>query len=264
MVKIVDENTVNEGKEVNLKDQFDEILTKIKQMSEAIELHDNVKEAVDKKEVDYNYLRYVEKALEEKLFDNANFKEIMPKVLLEIICPGLVGIESFESSKLQIENIGSHFEEQENYIDKICLYDNKLICVFGISEMHPNKVLKYEQRKFSRTDMLNVIKQYYKEGQKVSLYQYDEYYICIEEDNSLKVFSERKVTALAKVQETIFDKIKEKLSKLFTKKKKGPELNIVFDSSKNRLVEFNQTSKFDAKNRMKLLLNREREIINEQ
>ena len=264
MVKIVDENTLNERKDVNLKDQFEDILTKIKQMSEAIELHDNVKEAVDKKEVDYNYLRYIEKSLEEKLFENANVKEIMPKVLLEIICPGLVGIEEFDSSKLQIENIGSHFEEQENYIDKICLYNNKLICVFGISEMHPNKVLKYEPRKFSRVDMINAIKEYYKEGQKINLFQYDEYYICIEENNDLKVFSERKVTALVKVQETIFDKIKEKLSKIFAKKKKGIDLNIVYDSTRNRLLDINQSSKFDAKNRMKLLLNREREIINEQ
>lgn len=65
------ENNVEEKVELEKKDtreQFEEILEKIKKMSEAIELHDNVKKAVEKEEVDYNYLRYVENSLEEKLF----------------------------------------------------------------------------------------------------------------------------------------------------------------------------------------------------
>lgn len=66
-----EENNVEEKVEFEKKDtreQFEEILEKIKKMSEAIELHDNVKRAVEKEEVDYNYLRYVENSLEEKLF----------------------------------------------------------------------------------------------------------------------------------------------------------------------------------------------------
>lgn len=242
------------------KEQFEEILEKIKKMSEAIELHDNVKDAVSKEEVDYNYLRYVENSLEDKLFNNANTAGIMPKVLLEVVCPDLVNIENFDENKLQIENIGSHFEEQENYIDKICVYENKLICVFGISEIHPNKVIKYESRKFSRVDMVEAVEAQYEEGQTVSLYQYDEYYIGIEQER-IKVFTERKITALAKVEETIFDKIKTKLSKIFTKKKcLYPNLELVFDSNPNRLKDFEHKSKFDAKTRMRVLLNKEREI----
>ena len=262
----MNEEILDEVKDVEVKDkkdQFEEILNKIKKMSEAIELHDNVKEAAQNDEVDYNYLRYIEKCLEEKLFENANIKEIMPKVLLEIVCPNLVCVENFDANKFQIENIGSHFEEQENYLDKICLYDNKLICVFGISEMHPNKVLKYEPRKFSRVDMIKDIKSQYKDGQKITLYQYDEYYICIDEEQRIKVFSQRKVTALVKVEETIFDKIKEKLSKMFIKRRNAPTLDVVFDSHQNRLIEFKHKSKFDAKNRMKLLLNQERELTRE-
>lgn len=242
------------------KEQFEEILEKIKKMSEAIELHDNVKEAVSKEEVDYNYLRYVENSLEDKLFNNANIDGIMPKVLLEVVCPDLVNIEKFEESKFQIENIGSHFEEQENYIDKICVYDNKLITVFGISEMHPNKVIKYETRKFSRVDMIEAVQAQYEEGQTVSLYQYDEYYIGVQEDR-IKVFTERKITALVKIEETIFDKIKSKLSNIFVKKKCYPNLELVFDSNPNRLKDFeHKSSKFDAKARMRVLLNKEREI----
>lgn len=250
--------------EKSRKEQFEEILNRIKKMSEAIELHDDVKKAVSKEEVDYNYLRYVENSLEDKLFNDADLKEIMPKVLLEIVCPDLVNIEKFDANKLQIENIGSHFEEQENYIDKICVYDNKLVCVFGISEMHPNKVLKYEPRKFCRVDMIKSIEAKYKEGQKITLYQYDEYYICTEPER-IKVFSERKITSLVKVQETIFDKIKEKLSNLFAKKKTYPNLELVYDSNPNRLSGFEHktTSKFEAKNRMKALLSRERALTRE-
>lgn len=65
------ENNVEEKVELekkNTKEQFDEILEKIKKMSEAIELHDDVKKAVEKEEVDYNYLRYIENSLEEKIF----------------------------------------------------------------------------------------------------------------------------------------------------------------------------------------------------
>ena len=264
--KVIDElNDVEIKEEIKViektkKEHFDDILSKIKKMDEAIELHKAVKEAIEKEEVDYNYLRYIENVLEDKLFENTNTKEIMPKIIIETICPDLVNIENFDSSKLQIENIGSHFEEQENYIDKICVYENKLICVFGINEMHPNKVLKYEPRKFSRVDMINAIESKYKQGKKLSLFQYDEYYVCIEEER-IKVFSERKVTALVKVQETIFDKIKDKISKLFSKKKTYPDLQLVYDSNPDRLSDFqNKASKFDAKSRMKLLLNREREI----
>ena len=62
------ENNVEQKVELekkNTKEQFDEILEKIKKMSEAIELHDDVKKAVEKEEVDYNYLRYIENSLEE-------------------------------------------------------------------------------------------------------------------------------------------------------------------------------------------------------
>jgi len=246
--------------EKTLKEQFEELLEKIRKMSEAIELHNNVKDAVSKEEVDYNYLRYVENSLEDKLFNNANTDGIMPKILLEVVCPDLVDIENFDENKLQIENIGSHFEEQENYIDKVCVYDNKLISVFGISEMHPNKVIKYESRKFSRADMIEAVEAQYEEGQIVSLYQYDEYYIGIQEER-IKVFTERKITALVKVEETIFDKIKSKISNIFAKKKCSyPNLELVYDSNPNRLKNFEHKSKFDAKNRMRILLNKEREI----
>ncbi len=71
------ENNVEQKVELekkNTKEQFDEILEKIKKMSEAIELHDDVKKAVEKEEVDYNYLRYIENSLEEKLFRKSKYK----------------------------------------------------------------------------------------------------------------------------------------------------------------------------------------------
>ena len=253
---------MDEDVKKTIKEQFEEILEKIKKMSEALELHDDVKNAVTNEEVDYNYLRYIENSLEDKLFKNLNIEGIMPKVLLEVIVPDLANIENFDEEKLQIENIGSHFEEQENYIDKICTYDNKLINVFGISEMHPDRVIKYEQRKFSRADMIEAIQAKYKEGQKVNLYQYDEYYVADEEDR-VRVFSERKITALVKIEETIFDKLKAKLSNIFAKKKTYPDLKMVFDSNPNRLSNFEHKSKLDAKNRMKILLNKERELTRE-
>lgn len=183
----------------------------------------------------------------------------MPKILIEVICEDLKNIEKFEPQKLQIETIGSHFESQENYKDKICIYDNNLISVFGINELHPNKVIKYEARKFSRVDMIEAISAKYEEGKKIKLYQFDEYYIVIEE-GSIKVYSERKITALVKVEETIFDKIKLKLSNMFIKKKAYPNLELVYESNPNRLSNFEHKSKFAAKKRMKALLNCEREI----
>ena len=66
------ENNVEKKVEIekkNTKEQFEEILKKIKKMSEAIELHDDVKKAVEKEEVDYNYLRYIENSLEEKFLE---------------------------------------------------------------------------------------------------------------------------------------------------------------------------------------------------
>ena len=251
-------------KEETKKDQFDTILEKIKKMSEAVELHSDVKKAVESNEVEDTYLRYIENALEDKFFCDAKFDNIRSKVLLEIVCPELVKIENFDIEKLDIQEIGSHFEEQENFIDKICTYENTFICLFGVNENNPEKVIKYESRKFTRADMIEVVKAQYSETEKVDLYQYDEYYVAIQE-NKLKVFSERKITSLIAVEESIFDKIKSKLSKLFNinifaKKKYLPNINLVYETNPNRIEEFKTTSKVDAKNRMKILLNKEREV----
>lgn len=263
----IEEQEVNKQedvKEETKKDQFDTILEKIKKMSEALELHSDVKKAVESNEVEDTYLRYIENALEDKFFCDAKFNNIRSKVLLEIVCPNLVKIENFDIEKLDIQEVGSHFEEQENYIDKICTYENTFICLFGVNENNPEKVIKYEARKFTRADMIEAVKAQYSEDEKVDLYQYDEYYIGVQEDK-IKVFTERKITSLIAVEESIFDKIKSKLSKLFnfnifTKKKYLPNINLVYETNPNRIEGFKTTSKVDAKNRMKILLNKEREV----
>lgn len=246
------------------KEQFDSILEKIKKMSEAIEFHANVKDALSKGEVDKNYLKYVENSLEDKLFNDAKFDKIKAKVLLEVVCPYLKEIENLEIDKLEITDIGSHREEQENYIDKICVYDGKFVCLFGVNEVNPEKVLRYERRKFSRYDMIEAICEKLEEGKTMQMEQYDEYYVVTDE-NSLKVFSERKITALLKIEETIFDKIKNKLvsilnKKVFAKKKYLPKIDLIYDTNPNRFENFEHKSKIDAKSRMKVLLNKEREI----
>ena len=255
---------IKEEKQKDIKDQFDSILEKIKKMSEALELHTDVKKAVESKKVEDNYLKYIENALEEKLFNDAKFDKIKSKVLLEVVCPDLVSIENFEIEELEIADIGSHYEELENYIDKICTYDNKFICLFGVNENNPEKVLKYEPRKFSRLDMIEAICAKIEEGKTAQMEQYDEYYV-VTEQTGLKVFSERKIVSLVKIEETIFDKIKNKLSSLFTiniftKKKYLPNIKLVYDTNQNRFENFEYNSKIDAKNRMKALLKKEREV----
>ncbi len=256
---IKEQNVEQIDKEKECKEKFEKTLENVRKISEFVELYKNVKEAVSKKEIDYNYLKYVENSLEDRLFNSTNIKGILPKIFFEIICPDLVNIEKFDENKIQIQDIGSHFEEQENYIDKICIYDNKLVSVFGINENKQEEAIKYEPRKFSRVDIIQEVERQYEEGKKVQLYQYDEYYVGVEEER-IKVFSERKITALAKVEETIFDKIKSKFAKAFTKKRNYPNIELVYDSNPNRLKEFKQKSKIDAKSRMKLLLYKEREI----
>lgn len=246
------------------KEEFEAILAKIKKMSEALELHTNVKDAVSKEEVDNNYLKYIENSLEDKFFCDAKFSSIKSKVLLEVICPNLVEIENFDIEKLEISDIGSHIEENEKYIDKICTYNNKFICLFGINENNLEKVIKYEARKFSRTDMIEAICEKIEEGKSVKMEQYDEYYV-ITEENGIKVFSERKITALINVEETIFDKMKNKLisvfnKNLFAKKKYLPNIELIYDSNPNRFKNFKLSSKLEAKNRMKALLIKEREV----
>ena len=184
-----------ESEKKNRKEKFDTILDKIKKMDEAVELHINVKDAVAKEEVDSNYLKYIENSLENKLFNNTKFDKIKSKVLLDVICPELVNVKDFDENKLEIEDVGNHYEELDNYIDKICIYDGKLVCLFGIKQSDSEKAIKYEPRKFSRKDMIEAVCQKLEEGQKVEMEQYDEYYV-VNDGNSLKVFTERKVLSL--------------------------------------------------------------------
>lgn len=245
------------------KEEFDNILSKIKKMSDAVELHENVKKAVSEDKVDNNYLKYIENSLEDKLFCDAKFDKIRSKILLEVVCPDLVKFENFEIEKLEITTIGSHFEELDNYIDKICTYDNKFVCLFGVNENNPENVIKYEPRKFSRQDMVEAICSKLEDGNVAKMEQYDEYYV-VTDNNGLKVFSERKIVALMKIEETVFDKIKGKISSLFSnmfsKKKCMPNIKLVYDTNPNRFENFEHTSKVDAKSRMKVLLQKEREI----
>ena len=257
-MKVVEETNTNK------KDEFEKILQKIKKMSEAVELHDNVKKAVTDNEVDSNYLKYIENSLEEKLFNDAKFDKVQSKVLIEVVCPELANIENFEIDKLEIVDVSSHFEEIENYIDKVCLYDNKFICMFGINERNCENVIKYESRKFIRADMLEAIMNKVGNTKISKIEQYDEYYVVNFEDG-FKIYSERKSTALVKLEETFFDKIKSKLSSLFTitlfsKKKYLPNIDVIYNSNQNRFKDFKTSSKLDAKNRMKVLLNNEREL----
>jgi len=250
--------------EMSKKDEFAVILEKIQKMDEAIELHNSVKLALSNEEVDKNYLKYIENSIEDKIFCDAKFDKISPKVLIETICPELTRFDKFDIAKLEIEDIGSHFEEQNNYIDKICTYDGKLVCVFGIQESNIENVIKYESRKFVRDDVLEVIKTKVETGKAVQMSQYDEYYV-IQDENSVKVYSEKKITALVQVKENPFDKIKSKLTNLFNKinnKKKimYPIIEMVYDSNPNRIKDIKEHSKIDAKNRMKALLNKERAV----
>ena len=246
------------------KEEFDNILSKIKKMSDAVELHENVKKAVSEDKVDNNYLKYIENSLEDKLFCDAKFDKIRSKILLEVVCPDLVKFENFEIEKLEITTIGSHFEELDNYIDKICTYDNKFVCLFGVNENNPEKVIKYEPRKFSRQDMVEAICSKLEDGNVAQMEQYDEYYV-VTDNNGLKVFSERKIVSLVKIEETVFDKIKDKLTSLFTlnifnKKKIMPNIKLVYDTNENRFDNFEYESKVSAKKRMKALLQKEREV----
>ena len=267
VTEVETESNTETETEVNIqtkKDEFDSILEKIKKMSDAVELHSNVKKAVSENEVDDNYLKYIENSLEDKLFNDAKFDKIKSKILIEVVCPELVNIENFEIGKLEITDVSSHYEEIENYIDKICTYDGKFVCMFGINERNAEDVIKYEARKFIRADMLEAIMQKVSNDKVSKMEQYDEYYVISGEDG-IRIYSERKSTALLKVEETFFDKLKTKLSSLFnatlfSKKKCLPKIDLIFDTNQNRLKNFKTGSKVDAKKRMKVLLNSEREL----
>lgn len=273
-VNIANENVENDNlengniqKEMLKKDEFASILEKIQRMDEAIELHNNVKQALSNEEVDRSYLKYIENSIEDKIFCDAKFDKISPKVLIEIVCPELKIFENFgkfDIAKLEIEDIGNHFEENENYIDKVCVYDGNLVCIFGIQASNIEKVIKYESRKFVRDDILESVKTKVEPGKKVQLAQYDEYYV-IQDEDSVKVYTEKKITSLAEIKENAFDKIKSRLTTLFSKinnKKKEvyPIIELVYDSNPNRFKDIESHSKIDAKNRMKILLNKERAV----
>ena len=74
-----------------------------------------------------------------------------------------------------------------------------------------------------------------------------------------------KILSLTKVEETIFDKLKNKLTalfnnNLFAKRKYLPNMELIYDNNQNRFKDFKTTSKVDAKKRMKVLLMRERKV----
>lgn len=251
-------------KNSQIRDDYDIKLEKITNLSEAVELHQNVKQSVDNNEIEINYLKYIENYLQEKFFNGVVFEEMQANALFDVISPELLKVENFNSAKLDIAVIGHHFEEQDNYIDLICTYDNQFICLFGVMEKNKQKTLKYEPRKFSRTDMIEAVSSKIEKDKKVQMEQYDEYYVTTDE-LGIKVFSERKIVSILKIEETKFDKIKNKLisifnKKIFIKKKPMANMELVYDSNPNRFKNIKSTNKNIVKNRMKALLTNERRI----
>lgn len=250
--------------QMSKKDELEAILFDVKNISEAINLHNLAKKEFSNGQIDVNYLKYIENSLEDKIFNDSKFDNIVSKILLELVCPDLEKIKDFNIKNLEILTIGNHIEEDKSYIDKICIYNNKIINLFKINEINPQKASKIENRKFTREDMINAVRGQYEEGKKIQMYQYDEYYIGIEE-NRIKVFKEKKITALIKMEETAFDKIKSKLSLLlnqniFNKKRFLPTLELVYDTNPNRFNNIETHSKLSAMKRMKSLLSKERSI----
>mgnify|MGYP005783894345 CR=1 FL=1 len=255
--------------ENNLKDNFEERLAKLKNLQEAIALEEDVKKAIEAKQIDENYIKYIRNSIENQFFCDAKFDKVSTKFLIEEICPIIVNSlnnaeENVDIQQLVIDDVGEHFEGQDHYLDKICIYKNHLVCLFGVKDTNRDETIIYERRKFSREDRIEAVKAKYEEGKEVELEQYDEYYLGIEPDR-IKVFSERKMVALAPIEETPFDKIKNKLTKIFSnslfshKKRILPHLDLVYDTNPNRWKNFENHSKTDAKLRMKFLLARERE-----
>ena len=112
--------------------------------------------------------------------------------------------------------------------------------------------------------MIEAVSSKIEKDKKVQMEQYDEYYVTTDE-LGIKVFSERKIVSLLKIEETKFDKIKNKLisifnKKLFVKKKAMANIELVYDSNPNRFKNIKSTNKNIVKNRMKALLINERRI----
>lgn len=249
-------------KSFSLKEKLEEKLEQVKKIEDGISLYEEAKVALKKEEIDENYYKYLENSLEGKFFCDVEFDKICSNILLEVVCPELLKIEDYDSSLLEIRTIGSHYEELTNYIDKICTYGKDFVCLFGINETNAKKYIKYNKRKFSRSDMIEAVKSHLEANTDVNLSQYDEYYV-VEEEDSLKVFSERKIVSLVKVEETIFDKIKCKFANIFNKsifnkRRYLPNVDLIFETNGNRLDKIEIESKIDAKSRMKMLLNAER------
>ena len=139
------ENNIVEDVEITKKELLEEKLEKVKTIADATVSYTEMKEALENKEIEEEYARYFINTLEDKIFYDAKFDKISPKVLLEVICPRLIDIEDFQLEKLAIEEIGNHLEEQENYLDKICTYEHKLICLFGVNEKKPEEMIIYEK-----------------------------------------------------------------------------------------------------------------------
>ncbi len=255
--------------ENDLKDNFEERLAKLKNVKEALTLEEEVNKAIQAKQIDENYIQYIRNSIENQFFCDVKFDKISTKFFIEQICPMIMNLlkdneENIDIQHLTIDDVGEHFEGQVHYLDKICIYQNHLVCLFGVKDTNRDEAVIYERRKFSREDRIEAVKAKYEEGKEVELEQYDEYYLGIEPDR-IKVFSERKMMALAPIQETPFDKIKNKLTKIFSnnlfnhKKRVLPHLELVYDTNPNRWKNFENHSKTDAKLRMKFLLARERE-----
>ena len=93
------ENNIVEDVEITKKELLEEKLEKVKTIADATVSYTEMKEALENKEIEEEYARYFINTLEDKIFYDAKFDKISPKVLLEVICPRLIDIENFQLEK---------------------------------------------------------------------------------------------------------------------------------------------------------------------
>ena len=248
--------------ELSVKDRLDNMLQSAQKLSDYSTVYNYALKTFSENIIDLNFMKYVENTIEDKLYTESEFDRINTLMLLEIACNEIKDVEDFSSRKMRIENVKKYGSTR----DVIVLYDDKVVGMYSLEGGRNGDYEKINPMKFVKKEYIDGIKQKYTKDKDAKVNQYSDYFVITEEKH-IKVFVPKQdETSLAKVEETVIDKIRNRIAKfidnnVLTKRKYLPELVLAYDSNPNRIKTIKTAkSKSAAKDRMKVLLDSEREL----
>ena len=275
IVENAQENTIKIEENESIQEQFDKQIEELKtnnSIEQINKLYNKLAKEYKNGTIDAQYFKYATQYITDTYFSKMKGMQLTLKVILKRVCIDIQKTteQNIEFDQINILTIGTHIKNDRILQDTICIYKGNFISIFGIYEDDDTQFETYEKQTYIQPNIMQAMKKYMSSS-KSTIEKYESYYLITdsEEDNSrTQIYKQKQEKALAKTEETGIAKIRAKLCQIFgiNKRKILANMEKIYDTKAGMIEDILQErqTKENAKNRMKVLLQLERKLQNQE